>query len=151
MWTKENRIRDNRDKRRYPSDLIEAEWPFIEPLIPPAKRGGNKRRVNLREIVNGIMYMLLRGANGGPFRKTCRRAARCSPISIYGSMTVPWIACTTRFTKRVANKPAARPAPPPALSTVRREKRRTLRQAREGGAHRSTWVRRGQSFDELRG
>jgi transposase len=93
MWTKENRIRDNRDKRRYPSDLIEAEWPFIEPLIPPAKRGGNKRRVNLREIVNGIMYVLLRGANGGPFRKTCRRAARCSPISIYGSMTVPWIAC----------------------------------------------------------
>ena len=33
MWTKENRIRDNRDKRRYPCDLIEAEWPFIEPLI----------------------------------------------------------------------------------------------------------------------
>ena len=119
MWTEENRIRDNRDKRRYPSDLIEAEWPFIEPLIPPAKSGGNKRRVNLREIVNGIMYVLPRGANGGPFRKTCRRAARCSPISIYGSMTVPWIACTTRFTKRVANKPAARPAPPPALSTVR--------------------------------
>ncbi len=61
MWTKENRIRYNRDKLRYPSDLINAEWSLIEPLIPPAKRGGNKRRVNLRKIVNGIMYVLSTG------------------------------------------------------------------------------------------
>ena len=53
MWTKENRTRYSRDKLRYPSDLIDAEWSLVEPLIPPAKRGGNKRRVNLREIVNG--------------------------------------------------------------------------------------------------
>ena len=61
MWTKENRIRYNRDKLRYPSDLIDAEWSLLELLIPPAKRGGNKRRVNLREIVNGIMYVLSTG------------------------------------------------------------------------------------------
>src|ERR1700730_6461778 len=57
MWTKENRNRYSRDKLRYPSDLIDAEWSLIEPLIPPAKRGGNKRRVNLREIGNGIMHV----------------------------------------------------------------------------------------------
>jgi transposase len=61
MWTKENRIRYNRDKLRYPSDLIDAEWALIEPLIPPAKRGGNKRSVKLREIVNGLMYVLSTG------------------------------------------------------------------------------------------
>src|SRR3977135_686963 len=61
MWTKENRIPYNRDKLRYPSDLIDAEWSLLELLIPPAKRGGNKRRVNLREIVNGIMYVLSTG------------------------------------------------------------------------------------------
>jgi transposase len=61
MWTKENRIRYNRDKLRYPSDLIDAEWSLLELLIRPAKRGGNKRRVNLREIVNGIMYVLSTG------------------------------------------------------------------------------------------
>ncbi len=119
MWTKENRVRYNRDKLRYPSDLIDAEWSLIEPLIPPAKGGGNKRRVNLREIVNGIMYVLSTGCQWRAFRKTCRRRARCSPISIYGSMTAPWIACTTRFTKRVASKPAATPALPPRSSTVR--------------------------------
>jgi putative transposase len=61
MWTKESRIRYNRDQLRYPSDLIDAEWALIEPLIPPAKRGGNKRSVNLREIVNGLMYVLSTG------------------------------------------------------------------------------------------
>ena len=58
MWTAENRARYNRDKLRYPSDLTDEEWSHIEPLIPPAKRGGGKRRVNMREIVNGIMYVL---------------------------------------------------------------------------------------------
>ena len=40
MWTTENRPRYNRDKLRYPSDLTDAEWAHIKPLIPPAKRGG---------------------------------------------------------------------------------------------------------------
>ena len=61
MWTRENRGRYNRDKLRYPSDLTDEEWGHIEPLIPPAKRGGNKRRVELREIVNGLMYVLSTG------------------------------------------------------------------------------------------
>lgn len=61
MWTVENRERYNRDHLRYPSDLTEEEWGWIEPLIPPAKRGGNRRRVNIREVVNGIMYVLSTG------------------------------------------------------------------------------------------
>ena len=35
MWTADNRPRYNRDKLRYPSDLTDAEWAHIEPLIPP--------------------------------------------------------------------------------------------------------------------
>jgi transposase len=34
---------------------------LVEPQIPPAKRGGNKRHVNLREVVNGLMYILSTG------------------------------------------------------------------------------------------
>ena len=56
MWTTENRHRYDRDKLRYPSDLTDAEWQLIRPLIPPAKRGGGKRTVNMREVVNGVMY-----------------------------------------------------------------------------------------------
>ncbi len=49
MWTADNRPRYNRDKLRYPSDLTDAEWAHIEPLIPPGKPGGGKRRVAIRE------------------------------------------------------------------------------------------------------
>src|ERR1019366_5937906 len=61
MWTSENRPKYNRDKLRYPSDLTDDEWSHIEPLIPPAKRGGRKRSVEPREIVNGLMYVLSTG------------------------------------------------------------------------------------------
>src|SRR5208282_6800628 len=61
MWTMENRGRYERGGLRYPSDLTQAEWALVAPLIPPAKRGGNKRHVDLREIVNGVMYILSTG------------------------------------------------------------------------------------------
>jgi transposase len=61
MWTNENRGRYDRSKLRYPSDLTDDEWGLIELLIPPAKRGGGKRRVSLREAVNGLMYILSTG------------------------------------------------------------------------------------------
>ena len=34
---------------------------MIHPLIPPARRGGNKRTVNMRAVVNGLMYILSTG------------------------------------------------------------------------------------------
>ena len=58
MWTVENRGRDNRDSLRYPSDVTEEEWGEIVPLIPPARRGGRKRTVNIREVFNGLWYVL---------------------------------------------------------------------------------------------
>jgi transposase len=61
MWTENNRPRYKRDHLRYPSDVSDEEWAHIEPHIPPAKSGGNKRRVKLREVVNGIMYVLSTG------------------------------------------------------------------------------------------
>ena len=61
MWTAKNRGRYDRSKLRYPSDLTDDEWAHVEPLITPAKRGGNKRHVEVREVMNGIMYILSTG------------------------------------------------------------------------------------------
>ena len=61
MWTTANRPKYNRDKLRYPSDLTGEEWAHIEALIPAAKHGGRKRKVDVREVVNGIMYVLSTG------------------------------------------------------------------------------------------
>jgi putative transposase len=61
MWTGENRQRYNRDKLRYPSDLTDDEWSVLMPLLPAARRGGRRREVDMREVLNGIMYLLSTG------------------------------------------------------------------------------------------
>ena len=61
MWTAENRALYERKGGRYPSDLTDAEWELIAPMIPPAKTGGRRRTVELREVVNGVLYVLETG------------------------------------------------------------------------------------------
>ena len=61
MWTVEQRQAHERAGLRYPSDLTEAEWALVAPFIPPAKRGGRKRTVDVREVLNGIFYVLATG------------------------------------------------------------------------------------------
>jgi transposase len=58
MWTMEHRLAAGRKNLRYPSDLSDAEWALVAPLIPPAERGGRKRTVDVREVLNGIFYAL---------------------------------------------------------------------------------------------
>jgi hypothetical protein len=50
MWTSENRARYDRSHLRYPSDLTDDEWKLVEPLIPPGKRGGDKRTVIIARL-----------------------------------------------------------------------------------------------------
>jgi transposase len=64
MWSNENRARYDRSRLRYPSDLTDAEWGHVAPLIPPGKRGGNQRQVDVREVVNGVMDILSTGCQG---------------------------------------------------------------------------------------
>jgi transposase len=52
---------DDRGRLRHPSDLTDKEWSRVEPRIPPAKRGGRKREVVVREVANGVMYVLSNG------------------------------------------------------------------------------------------
>jgi len=86
MWTSKNRRRYDRSKLRYPSDLTDDEWTLVEHLIPPGKPGGGKRTVIMREVVNGLMYVLSTGCQW-----------RAVPnISICGLMTAHWSGSTTR-------------------------------------------------------
>lgn len=41
----------------YPTDLTDAQWALIEPLLPPAKRGGRPRTVHLRLVLNTLFYL----------------------------------------------------------------------------------------------
>ncbi len=57
VWTDDNRARYDRRGQRYPSDLTDAEWLILEPLLPVAQGCGRPRVHVLREIMNGIRYV----------------------------------------------------------------------------------------------
>ena len=61
MWTPDNRRASDRRGLRYSSDLTDAEWALVAPLIRPAKRGGRPRKVDVREILNANFYLLSTG------------------------------------------------------------------------------------------
>jgi putative transposase len=44
-----------------PSDVTEAEWQVVAPLLSAAKPGGRPRSVNLRRILNGLFYLVRSG------------------------------------------------------------------------------------------
>jgi putative transposase len=44
-------------RKPYPTDLTDAQWANLEPLIPSAKQGGRPRAVDMREIVNALLYL----------------------------------------------------------------------------------------------
>ena len=61
MWTPTTRRRYSRSGPRYASDLTDAEWALIEPLLPAARRRGRPRSWSWREILDAICYVLRGG------------------------------------------------------------------------------------------
>ncbi len=61
MWTEETRPHYDRSHLRYPSDLTDEEWALIAELIPPARRGGRPRTVDVREVLNAVLFVLSTG------------------------------------------------------------------------------------------
>jgi transposase len=73
MWTAEHRKNAIRRRLRYPSDLTDVEWRLVEPFIPPARHGGRKRHVNVREVLNSIFYVLATGRQWSALPKVLAR------------------------------------------------------------------------------
>ena len=48
--------------RAYPSDLSDAQWWVLAPLIPPPRPGGRPRSVDMRAVVDAILYVARNGA-----------------------------------------------------------------------------------------
>ncbi len=48
-------------RKLYQTDLTEQQWHVLKPLIPSPKASGRPRRVDIREIVNAIFYILSSG------------------------------------------------------------------------------------------
>jgi putative transposase len=61
MWTEITRADYRREGGRYASDVADAEWRVIAPLLPERRRLGRPRTVDFREIINAIFYVLATG------------------------------------------------------------------------------------------
>src|SRR3954452_10168151 len=61
MWTPTTRRQHSRDGLRYETDLTDAEWALIEPLMPEPNQRGRPREWPLREVMNAIFYALRGG------------------------------------------------------------------------------------------
>src|ERR1700694_479912 len=61
MWKPEHRLANDRLGLHYPSDLSDAEWALVAALIPPARRGGRRQSIDVREVLNAIFYVLATG------------------------------------------------------------------------------------------
>ncbi len=50
-----------RQRLPYATDLTDEEWQILKPMLPPATAGGRPRKYPLREVLNGIQYVLRAG------------------------------------------------------------------------------------------
>ena len=48
-------------RKPYKTDLTDAQWKIVKPLIPPAKPGGRPREVDMREVLNTLLYQARTG------------------------------------------------------------------------------------------
>ena len=61
MWTAVQQAIHRREGERFPSNLTDAEWEHLAPLIPPASPGGRPRKTEMRAAMNAIFYLLRTG------------------------------------------------------------------------------------------
>lgn len=49
------------ERKPYPTDVTDEQWELVEPHIPQAKPGGRPREVDMREVLNAILYLVRTG------------------------------------------------------------------------------------------
>ena len=92
---------------------------MIEPLIPPAKCGGGKRTVNMRDVVNSVMYVLSTGCQWRYIPKDLPPRSTANGYFCLWGWDGTLEKIITRSTSNAANRLSERPAQPPASSTAR--------------------------------
>lgn len=113
-----------RRRRAYPSDLMDAQWDVIAPMVPDAAPGGRARKADKRELVEAILYLLRAGCawrllpHDFPPWQTVYHSSAAGSAQAYGR------GFTTRSSWPIARGTGAMPRPQPASSTVRPSGRR---------------------------
>src|SRR6201986_4254596 len=110
-WTEITREQYRRDGLRYASDMTDAEWALIEPLMPLRCRLGRPRGIDLRVIMNAILYV---DASGCQWRALPKDFPAYSTVQHYfykwrGSGL--WRAINDALVRRIRERQRRKPAP----------------------------------------
>jgi len=115
MWTAFARDQYRRTGCRYVTDVTDAEFALIEPLLPVARRGGRRRETSLREVLNALLYL----RTGCPWRMLPREFPPRS--TVYGYFRRFWrdgIWSTIQATLLMAARERAGRAASPAAGII---------------------------------
>src|SRR6266545_3822163 len=110
-WTEITREQYRRDGLRYASDMTDEEWRVIAPFMPAPCRRGRPREVDLRVIVNAILYI---GATGCQWRALPKDFPPCSTVRYYfykWRATGLWRVINDALVRLVREKQGRKPAP----------------------------------------
>jgi putative transposase len=110
-WTEITRKQYRRDGLRYASDMMDAEWQLIEPLMPARSRRGRPRQISLRVIMNAILYI---AASGCQWRALPKDFPPYSTVQYYfykwrGSGL--WCAINGTLVRRMRERQQRKPTP----------------------------------------
>lgn len=61
--TLQKRKQKQQKRKPYSTDLTDKQWNIIKPLLPPPKKEGHPREVDIREIMNAIIYVVKSGCD----------------------------------------------------------------------------------------
>ena len=51
------------ERKPYPSDLTDAQWRLIAPIIPDTRPGGRPRKYGMHEVIDGLLYLAREGCS----------------------------------------------------------------------------------------
>src|ERR1041384_6574999 len=103
------------NNKRYSSDLTDGEWNHVKRLIPKAKPGGRPRELNMREVLNGIFYLV---CGGIPWELLPKDFPKWKSVYHYfrlWRLQGRWKAIHDRLRGRLRQKQGGRPSPSAAI------------------------------------
>jgi putative transposase len=103
------------ERTPYPSDLTDEQWKLIEPMIPPAQPGGRPRDVDMREVINGILYL---NRTGCAWRMLPHDFPPWGTVHYYYRLfrlQGLWLKIHDRLRERVRRKAERKPTPSAAI------------------------------------
>jgi hypothetical protein len=104
----------------YLSDVTDAEWEQLEPLVASTTRRGRPRYHPRRRLLNAIFYVVRSGCVWRLLPRDLPPGRRFSITSASGAWMAPGSGCTRRYAKRSVSTWAVIPNRAPESLTVNR-------------------------------